>query len=90
MICSMQWISSVHIRVVRGSILCDPTQPNPSADDSTQPNPLQVEKFGPNPTQPNTTNNGAYSLVVTYFYTKNLSCIFVNQACSLLSSRAAR
>jgi len=42
----------------------------------TQPNPLQVEKFGPNPTQPNTTNNWAYSLVVTYFYTKNLSCTF--------------
>ena len=39
----------------------------------TQPNPLQVEKFGPNPTQPNTANNGAYSLVVTYFYTQNLS-----------------
>jgi len=44
----------------------------------TQPNPLQVEKFGPNPTQPNTTNNRAYSLVVTYFYTKNLSCIFLS------------
>jgi len=28
-------------RVVLGSILCDPAQPNP----------LQVEKFGPNPTQ---------------------------------------
>ena len=27
-------------------------------------------------TQPNTTNNGAYSLVVTYFYTKNLSSTF--------------
>ena len=34
--------------------LCDPIQPNPSAD-------------WPNPTQPSTTNNGAYSLVVTYF-----------------------
>jgi len=42
---------SNQIRVVRGSILCDPTQPN-------------------------TTNNGAYRLVVTYFYTKNLSCTF--------------
>ena len=46
-----------------GPFFCDPTQPNP----------LQVEKFGPNPNQPNTTNNGAYSVVVTYFYTKNLS-----------------
>jgi len=60
------------------SILYDPIQPNPSADlpNPTQPNPLQVEKFGPNPTQPNATNNGAYSLVVTRFYTHNLSRIF--------------
>jgi len=41
--------------------------------DPTQPNPLQVKKIGPNPTRPNTTNNGANSLVVTYFYTQNLS-----------------
>jgi len=33
----------------------------------TQPNLLQLEKFGPDPTQPNTTNNGAYSLTVKYF-----------------------
>jgi len=54
------------------------TRPNPTHQltDPTQPNPLQVEKFGLNPTQPNTTNNGVYSLVVTYFYTKNLSCTF--------------
>ena len=32
-----------------------------------------MEKFGPNTTQPNTTNNGAYNLVVTNFYTQNLS-----------------
>ena len=37
----------------------------------TQPNPQQMENFGPNLTQPNTTNNGAYCLVVTYFYTQN-------------------
>ena len=36
--------------------LTDPT------DQLNQPNPLQVKKIGPNPTQPNTTNNGAYSL----------------------------
>jgi len=49
--------------------------PNPTQPISwlTQPNPLQLEKFGRNPTQPNTTNNRAYSLVVTYFYTRNLS-----------------
>jgi len=41
--------------------------------DPTQPNPLQVGKFGSNPTQPNTTNNGAYSLLVAYLYTQNLS-----------------
>ena len=48
----------------------DPTQP---ISWLTQ---LQVEKIGPNPTQRNTTNNGAYSLVETYFYTYNLSCTF--------------
>jgi len=41
--------------------------------DATQPNRLQVEKFGPNPTQPNTANDIAYSLVVTYYYTQKLS-----------------
>jgi len=45
-----------HRRVVHGSILCDPIQPNPPAD----------------PTQPTATNNGANicSLAVTYFYTQ--------------------
>ena len=42
----------------------------------TQPNPTHYKWKNLDPTQPNTTNNGAYSLVVTYFYTKNLSCIF--------------
>jgi len=58
-----------------GFILCDPTQPNPShqVTDPFLPNPLQVEKLGPNSTPPNATNNGAYSLVVTCFYTQNLS-----------------
>jgi len=51
----------------------DPIQPNPSAD---WPNPLQMEKFGPNPTRPNATNNGACTLVVTYFHTQNLSRTF--------------
>jgi len=51
------------------------TQSNPThqVTDPTQVNPLQVEKIGPSPTRPNTTNNRAYSLVVTYFYTQNLS-----------------
>ena len=51
------------------------TQSNPTHQltDPTQPNPLQLEKFGPNSTQPNTTNNGDYSFVVTHFYTPNLS-----------------
>ena len=51
------------------------TQSNPTRQltDLTQPHPLQVEKFGPNPTQPKTTNTGAYSLVVAYSYTQNLS-----------------
>ena len=49
-------------RVVYGSILCDPIQPN-TISWLTQPNPRQVGKFGHKPTQPDTTNNGAYSLV---------------------------
>ena len=40
------------LRVVRGSISCDPIQPTHHLTDPTQPNLLQVEKFGPNPTQP--------------------------------------
>jgi len=58
------------------------TKPNPTHQltDPTQPNPLKVEKFGPNPTQHNTANNGAYSLVVTHFYTQNLS---VSRTCQI-------
>ena len=52
-------------RVVHGSILCDPIQLNRQLTDPTQPNP----KFW---TQPDPTQyNGAYSLVVTYFYAQN-------------------
>jgi len=57
------------------SVWPDPTQP---ISWLTQPtNPIQVEKFGPNPTHPNAANNGAYSLVVTYFYTRKLSRTFM-------------
>jgi len=51
------------------------TRSNPTHQltDPTQPDPLQVEKFGPNPTQSNTTDNGAYILVVMYFSTRKLS-----------------
>ena len=45
----------LQIKVVHGSISCDPTQPN-------------------------TANNGAYSLVVTYFCTQNLS---VSRTCQI-------
>jgi len=62
----------------------DPTQP---ISWLTQPNPIQVEKFGPNPTQPNTTNNGAYSIVLTKsttsFYTQNLSRTFSQPSINL-------
>ena len=51
--------------------------------DPIQPSPLQVEKTGLNPTQPSTTNNGAYSLVVTYFYTQNLSRTFSQSSINL-------
>ena len=46
----------VRNRVVHGSILYDPIQPNHQVTDPTQPNRLQVERFGPHLTQPNTTN----------------------------------
>ena len=61
------------------------TRSNPTHQltDPIQPKPLQVEKFGPNPTQPNTTNNGAYSLVVTYFYTQKLSRTFSQPSINL-------
>ena len=61
------------------------TRSNPTYQltDLTQPNPLQVEKFGPNPTQANATNNTAYSLVVTYFYTENLSRTFIPPSINL-------
>ena len=39
----------------------------------TQPNPTHYKWKNLDPTQANTANNGAYSLVVTYFYTQNLS-----------------
>ena len=74
--------SFLHVQhtVVHGSILCDPVQPNPSLTDRTQPDPLQVKKFGPNPTKSNITNNGAYSLVVTYFIQRTYLVLLVNRA----------
>ena len=56
------------------------------------PNPTHYKWKNLDPTRPNTTNNGAYSLIVTYFYTQNLSRTFsLNQAstysCALLISR---
>ena len=53
----------------------NPTQSH-QLTNPTELNQLQVEKFGPNATRPNTTNNVAYSLVVTCFYTHNLSRTF--------------
>jgi len=71
-----------------GPFCVNRSNPTHQLTDPPQPNPLQVEKFGPDPTQSNTTNNGAYSLVVTYFYTQTYLVLFVNQAstysCSLL------
>ena len=51
------------LRVVHGSILCGPIQPNPSAD---RPNPTQSTTSGKIWTQSNTTNkNKTYILVAT-------------------------
>ena len=63
------------LRVVHGSILCDPIQSNPSADH--WPNPTQPTTSGKIWTQPNTANNGAYSLVAMYLYTQNLCLVLL-------------
>ena len=77
-----EWVSAwICITVVHGSILCDPIQPNPSAD---WLNPTQAEKFGPNPTQPNTTNNDRFPVPVGSVVKSNLTAWF-NQ---ILSNRA--
>ena len=44
-----------------------------------------MEKFGPNATQHNTTNKGHYSLVVTYFYARNLSLTFSQLSINLFT-----
>jgi len=61
---------------VHWSILCDPIQPNPSADwpNATQPTVSWKIWTQPDPNQYN--YNGAYTLVVTYFHTQNLSRTF--------------
>jgi len=63
------------VSVVDVSIMCDPIQPNPSAD-------------RPNPTQPNTTNDGAHSLVVALLIHRTYLVLLLNQAstysCSLV------
>ena len=46
----------------------------------TQTNPTHYKWKNLDPTQPNTADNGAYSLVVTYFYTQNLS---VSRTCQI-------
>ena len=66
-----------------GSFSVTRSNPTHQLTDPTQTNPLKVEKFGPNPTQPNTTDNGAYSLVVTHFYTYNLSRTFSQPSINL-------
>ena len=65
-------VNSLPKTVTRQRRDCD-LNPGPFAPESSTlttrlpshpPNPLQVGKNGPNPTQPNTTSNRAYSLVV--------------------------
>jgi len=53
------------------------TQPNPIYQ-LTDPTHYKWKNL--DPTQPNTANNGADSLVVTYFYTQNLS---VSRTCQI-------
>ena len=66
----MKSLAAHELRVVHGSISCDPTQP---ISWLTQPNTTHYKWKNLDPTQPSTANNGACSLVVTYFYTQNLS-----------------
>jgi len=76
-----------YLIVVHGSILCDPIQPNPSAD---LPNPTRLITSGKiwiqaDPTYPNTTNNGVYSLLMTYFHTQTLSRTFSQPSINLFT-----
>jgi len=69
----MKWPDgSAYFRVVNGSVFVTRSNPTHQLVDSTQANPIRGKKW----TQPNTTNKGAYSLVVTYFYKQNLSRTF--------------
>jgi len=60
--------------------LTDPTQHTTSGKMWTQPD----------ATQPNTTDNGAYSFVETHFYTQNLSCAFSQPRINLFMFFAGR
>jgi len=66
-----------------GPFCVNRSNPTHQLTDPPQPNPLQVEKFGPDPTQSNTTNNGVYSLVVTYFLYTDLSRTFSQPSINL-------
>jgi len=69
-----------------GSFCVTRSNPTHQMTDPTQPNSYKWKNL--DPTQPNTTNNGAYSLVVTYFIHITFLVLLVDQAstysCSLL------
>jgi len=64
----VKWRWIVQPELSMGPFCVTRSNPTHPLTDQTQPNPLQVKKFGPNPTQPNTTDNGAYSLLVTFIH----------------------
>jgi len=68
-----------------GAFCVTRSNPTHQLTDSTQLNPTQPIASRKIWTQPNTTNNGAYSLVVTCFYTQNLSRTFSQRSINLFT-----
>jgi len=64
----VKWRWIVQPELSMGPFCVTRSNPTHPLTDQTQPNPLQVKKIGPNPTQPITTDNGAYSLLVTFIH----------------------
>ena len=64
-----------HVLNLADVLLFSPRRPELSMGPCpvTQPNPTHYKWKNLDPTEPNTANNGAYSLAVTHFYTQNLS-----------------
>ena len=74
--CGLKWLLSADYNTTRDLPAVD-TELSMGPFSVTQPNATHQLT---DPTQPNTASNGAYSLVVTYFYAQNLS---VSRTCQI-------